>query len=69
VIFPTSCWVRRAGYDPSGAYVGPVLIDLCRPSGSVTVTRLDARAKTPNTGKGTGQPAPANRSGAPAVNP
>src|SRR5271170_6178060 len=32
VIFPTNCWVRRAGYDLSGASVGPVLIDLCRPS-------------------------------------
>ena len=36
VIFPTSCWVRRAGYDLSGASVGQVLINLCRPSDSVT---------------------------------
>jgi hypothetical protein len=68
-IFPTPCWVRRNGYDPSGAYVGQVLIDLCRPSDSVTVTRADARAKPPNTGKGTGQPAPADRSGAPQSPP
>jgi hypothetical protein len=69
VNFPTSCWVRRAGYDPSGAYVGPILINLCRPSDSVTVTRRDARAQTPpNRGKGTGQPAPANRPGAPQSN-
>ena len=65
VIFPTQCWVRRAGYDPSGAYVGQVLIDLCHRSDSVTVTRVDARAKPPNTGKGTGEPAAADRSGAP----
>jgi hypothetical protein len=64
VIFPTPCWVRRAGYDPSGAYVGPVLIDLCRPSDRVTVSRVDARAETPNTGKGTGEPASVDRSGA-----
>ena len=25
VIFPTNCWVRRAAYDPSHAYVGQVL--------------------------------------------
>ena len=65
VIFPTSCWVRRAAYDPSGAYVGKVLIDLCRPSDSVTVTGVKARAKTPNTGTGIGQPAP----GAPQTPP
>jgi hypothetical protein len=52
VIFPTQCWVRRAGYDPSGAYVGQVLIDLCHRSDSVTVTRAEARAKPPNTGSG-----------------
>ena len=64
VIFPKSCWVRRAGYDPTGAYLGQVLIDLCRPSDSVTVNRADARAKPPNAGKGTGEPAPAERPGA-----
>ncbi len=42
VIFPTNCWVRRAAYDPSGAYFGQVLVDLCRPSDSVTVTGLKA---------------------------
>jgi hypothetical protein len=57
MIFPTNCWVRRAGYDPSGAYFGQVLVDLCRPSDSVTVTDLKARAKTPETGTGSGQPA------------
>jgi hypothetical protein len=69
VIFPTNCWVRRAGYDLSGASVGPVLIDLCRPSNRVTVSRVDARAKTPNTGKGTGEPAAVDRSGAPQSPP
>jgi hypothetical protein len=54
LIIPTNCWVRRAAYDPSGAYVGQVLVDLCRPSDSVTVTGLKARSKTP--GPGTGQP-------------
>ena len=66
VIFPTNCWVRRAAYDPSGAYFGQVLVDLCRPSDSVTVTRLKARA---NTETGTGQPAPLHRSGAPQSPP
>ena len=65
VIFPTNCWVRRAAYDPSGAYFGQVLVDLCRPSDSVTVTGLKARAKAPDTGIGTDQPAPLYRSGAP----
>jgi hypothetical protein len=57
MIIPTNCWVRRAAYDPSGAYFGQVLVDLCRRSGSVTVTDLKARAKTPATGTGSGQPA------------
>ena len=61
VIFPTNCWVRRAAYDPSGAYVGPVLIDLCRPSDRVTVGGLKAQAITPDTGTGAGQPAPRYR--------
>ena len=55
VIFPTSCWVRRAGYDSSGASVGQVLINLCRPSDSVTLTRVSARARPPNTGLGAPQ--------------
>ena len=65
VVFPTNCWVRRAAYDPSGAYFGQVLVNLCRPSDSVTVTGLKARPKAPDTGIGTGQPAPLDRSGAP----
>ena len=67
VIFPIPCWVRRAAYDPSGAYVGKVLIDLCRPSDSVTVTGMKARPKTPDAGTGTGEPAP--RPGAPQSPP
>ena len=54
LIIPTNCWVRRAAYDPSGAYFGQVLVNLCRPSDSVTVTGLKARTRTPDTG--TGQP-------------
>jgi len=69
VVFPTPCWVRRNGYDPSGAYVGQVLIDLCRPSDSVTVTRVDARAKPPATEKGTGEPPPVNQPAAPQPSP
>ena len=69
VILPTNCWVRRAAYDPSGAYVGQVLIDLCRPSDSVTMTGLKAGTKTPNSGTGTGQPPPPYLSGAPQPPP
>ena len=69
MIFPTNCWVRRAAYDPSGAPVGQVLIDLCHPSDSVTMTGLKAQAKAPGTGTGTGQPAPLYRSGAPQSPP
>jgi hypothetical protein len=69
MIFPTNCWVRRAASDPSGAPVGQVLVNLCRPSDSVTVTGLNARAKAPDTGTGTGQPAPLYRSGAPQSPP
>jgi hypothetical protein len=54
LIIPTNCWVRRAAYDPSGAYFGQVLVNLCRSSDSVTVTGWKARPKTP--GPGTGQP-------------
>ena len=53
VIFSSTCWVRRAGYDSSGASVGQVLINLCHPSDNLVVTRVDARAKPPNTGAGT----------------
>ena len=54
LIIPKNCWVRRAAYDPSGAYFGQVLVNLCRPSDSVTVTGLKARPQTP--GPGTSQP-------------
>jgi hypothetical protein len=67
LIIPTNCWVRRAAYDPTGAYFGQVLVDLCRPSDRVTVTGLKARPKTPDTGAGTVQPPPVNRSGSPQL--
>ena len=67
MIIPTNCWVRRAAYDPSGAYFGQVLVDLCRPSDRVTVTGLKARAKMPDTGAETAQPPPAYRSGSPQL--
>ena len=54
LIIPKNCWVRRAAYDPSGAYFGQVLVNLCRPSDSVTVTGSKARSQTP--GPGTSQP-------------
>ena len=59
MILHANCWVRRAAHDPSGAYMGQALINLCHPSDNVTVTGLKARAKTPETG--TGQPAPLYR--------
>jgi hypothetical protein len=49
LIIPTNCWVRRAAYDPSGAYFGQVLVNLCRSSDRMTVTSLKARAKMPET--------------------
>jgi hypothetical protein len=52
LIIPTNCWVRRAAHDPSGANFGQVLVNLCRPSGSVTVTGLKARPNSPDTGAG-----------------
>ena len=58
VTFPTSCWVRRAGYDSSGAYVGQVLIDLCHPSDRVAVTRVEARAKSTGNSATDGSGAP-----------
>ena len=67
LIIPTNCWVRRAAYDPSGAYFGQVLVNLCRPSDSVTVTDLKARPKTPDTGAGTAQPPPVYRSASPQL--
>ena len=65
LIIPKNCWVRRAAYDPSGANFGQVLVNLCRPSDSVTVTGLRARPKMPDTGPGTAQPPPVYRSDAP----
>jgi hypothetical protein len=65
MVVPTNCWVRRAAYDPSGAYFGPVLVNLCRSSGSGTVTALKAHAKAPDTGIAPDQPAPLSGSGAP----
>jgi hypothetical protein len=52
LIIPTNCWVRRPAYDPSGAYFGQVLVNLCRASERVTVTGLKARVKTPDPGSG-----------------
>jgi len=67
LIIPTNCWVRRAAYDPSGAYFGQVLVDLCRPSDRVTVTGLKAHAKTPETPEGAAQPPPVDRQGSPQL--
>jgi hypothetical protein len=69
LIIRTNCWVRRAAYDPSGAYFGQVLVNLCRPSDSVTVTGLKARPKMPDTGAGTAQPPPVYRSASPQLPP
>jgi hypothetical protein len=65
LIIPKNCWVRRTAYDPSGAYFGQVLVNLCRPLDRVTVTGLRARPKMPDTGPGTTQPPPVDRSDAP----
>src|SRR3984885_9942015 len=67
LIIPTNCWVRRAAYDPSGAYFGQVLVDLCRPSDRVTVTRLRTQAKTPEAPEGAAQPPPVDRPGSPQL--
>jgi hypothetical protein len=56
MIIPRNCWVRRAAYDPSGAYFGKVLINLCRTPERVVATGSRTLAKTPETGIGTGQP-------------
>ena len=58
MIIPTNCWVRRAAYDPSGAYFGKVLINLCRTPERVMATGSRALAKTPETGIGTTFPRP-----------
>jgi hypothetical protein len=55
LIIPRNCWVRRAAYDPSGAYFGQVLVNLCRTSDRVTVTGSKPQAKALDTGPG--QPA------------
>jgi hypothetical protein len=67
LIIPTNCWVRRAAYDPSGAYFGQVLVDLCRPSDRVTVTGLRTQAKTPEAPEGAAQPPPVDRPGSPEL--
>jgi hypothetical protein len=58
MIIRTNCWVRRAAYDPSGAYFGQVLVNLCRTTDRVTVTGSRTPPKTPERGIGTGQPLP-----------
>ena len=67
LIIPKNCWVRRPAYDPSGANFGQVLVNLCRPSDSVTVTGLKARPKMPGTGPGTAQPRSLYRPGSPQL--
>ncbi|HEY6518972.1 MAG TPA: hypothetical protein VIZ19_06335 [Roseiarcus sp.] len=61
LIIPKNCWVRRAAYDPSGANIGQVLVNLCRPSDRVTATGLKARVRTPDTGSGVPQSLPIDR--------
>jgi hypothetical protein len=67
LIIPTNCWVRRAAYDPSGAYFGPVLVNLCRSSDRVTVTSLKSRAKMPETATGPVEPPPVDQSSSPPL--
>jgi hypothetical protein len=67
LIIPTNCWVRRAAYDPSGAYFGQVLVNLCRPSDRVTVTSLKARAKMPETATVPAEPPPVDQSSSPQL--
>jgi hypothetical protein len=55
MIIPRNCWVRRAAYDPSGAYFGKVLINLCRTPDRVMATGSRTLAKTPETRIGTGE--------------
>ena len=64
LIIPHNCWVRRAAYDPSGAYFGQVLVNQCRPSDRATVTGSKARA-APDKGAEPAQSAPADRSSSP----
>ena len=65
LIIPKNCWVRRPAYDSSGANFGQVLVNLCRPSDSVTVTGSRAGPKMPGTGPGTAQPSPMHQPGSP----
>jgi hypothetical protein len=65
LIIPTNCWVRRAAYDPSGAYFGQVLVNLCRSSDRVTVTSLKARAKMPEPATVPAEPPPVDQSSSP----
>jgi hypothetical protein len=65
LVIPHNCWVRRAAYDPSGAYFGQVLVNLCRSSDRVTVTGSKARANTPEPEGGTAQQAPVDQSSLP----
>jgi hypothetical protein len=66
LIIPKNCWVRRAAYDPSGAYFGHVLVNLCRPSDSVILTGLKVRTKTPDAATAT-HPPPLYRPGSPQL--
>jgi hypothetical protein len=68
LIIPTNCWVRRAAYDPSGAYFGQVLVNLCRSSDRVTVTSLKSRAKMPETAT-VPSPHPVDQSSSPPATP
>ena len=61
LIIPTNCWVRRAAYDPSGAYFGQTLVNLCRHPDRVSMTGLKVRAKTPDTVSGVPQLPPIDR--------
>src|SRR5580692_1422234 len=66
LIIPKNCWVRRAAYDPSGAYFGHVLVNLCRPSDSVILTGLKVRTQTPDAATAT-HPPPLYRPGSPQL--
>ena len=67
LIIPTNCWVRRAAYDPSGAYFGQVLMNLCRPSNRVTVTSLKTQVNTPVSGASGAQPPSMDHSASPQL--
>jgi hypothetical protein len=67
LIIPTNCWVRRAAYDPSGAYFGQVLVNLCRSSDRVTLTSMKAREKMPETATVPAEPPPMGQSSSPQL--